>query len=138
MVKKRNEQDKRIDYLRDRIKNLEETKTSHLTVLLVAVVLVVVTVAFTQVLSSDIAELKEQLAGMPKRVCHTETKTEAFTIKSVFDPIRTFPFNTEILCEDGVRVVEYDALGKKVIYGYSNEVGKTCIVKTKKEVCEIK
>jgi len=76
-----------------------------------------------------------KLSEIPRRVCHTEEKIEFFEVS---DTIIEFPFSTEIICEEGVDIVEYDILDQKTIYGFSYEVGKKCMKKTKEEICEIK
>ncbi len=65
---------------------------------------------------------------MPKRVCHTEIKTEKFVVNM---DIRSFSINSEIICEGNVKINTYEYQKKKVIYGYSWEQGNTCLVRVK-------
>lgn len=86
---------------------------------------------------------------MPKEVCHNEYKVErirydgSFVIDSF---IREYPIDSEIICEEGVFVHTYKHSGKKVISfcleltedKKCSGLDKTCLIKTKTEVCEIK
>ncbi|GAG71011.1 unnamed protein product [marine sediment metagenome] len=51
--------------------------------------------------------------------------------------------NSEIICEKGLHVEEYESLEKKCIWpeggyeGYDITTKATCIIKTNKEVCEV-
>ena len=70
---------------------------------------------------------------MPKRVCHTETKNE----KHIVGATKEFSMNSKITCEDGVDIDTYHYSKKKVIWGWSWDKGKVCIIKTKIKTCQI-
>ena len=70
---------------------------------------------------------------MPKRVCHTETKTKGIIVDETIE----FSIDSEIICEDGVDVSTYRYSGKKVIWGWSRDKGKVCIAKIRNKTCEI-
>jgi len=79
---------------------------------------------------------------MPKKECHIEYSTE----KKIIDrrDILTFPYETEILCEDGVYIGEWENLNSKSIFGCMDLVNgecsgynKVCLIKKKKEICEV-
>ncbi len=80
--------------------------------------------------------LQKQIDKIPKKVCHTELTSEVWII----DFRREFSYDTEILCEEGVTINEFKILRIKSINALSDgDVrGKTCIIKTPRELCEIK
>lgn len=78
---------------------------------------------------------------VPRRICTFEESTE----KWIVDSVRDFPLDSEIMCEDGVEIEKYLSLNEKTIYDCLSLVnnkcsgfGKTCLIKTKKKICEIR
>jgi len=77
---------------------------------------------------------------MPKQVCHNEFETKKIELMGTINYIGLhdcyYNFNeVEIICEDGIDITIYGGMMARVCN--SNEENKICLIKTKKEVCEI-
>ena len=80
---------------------------------------------------------------MPKRYCHNEIETKKLELSCDYI---YFPDTTEVLCEDGVNIDNYYYshkiclnrcdINEAIIKGDFTD--KTCIIKTKNKVCEVR
>jgi hypothetical protein len=74
---------------------------------------------------------------------HYVYKEGTLKIENIGGGTYAYPYNTQILCEEGVDVIGYTALNNKVIYGcltlingHCSGEGKSCIIKQKIKVIE--
>lgn len=81
---------------------------------------------------------------IPETECRIETHTEKLIYEYLYnnwsDGSRLFPIDSEIICEEGIRVEKYPSLGYQIVWGYDKgeeNNGKICLVLTKKEICEV-
>lgn len=85
--------------------------------------------------NNKIKALREEINSMPHWECHDETNTEKVILEK-WNHLE-YPYTTEITCEGEVSVKGYESLDQRIIWVYGEDIGKTCIIKTTKEVCEI-
>ena len=78
------------------------------------------------------------LDNMPKRVCHIEYTTEKYVVPdgSIWTIGPRYYGDEQILCEDGVNIWDWGH-AREIRYSRNN-IGKVCLIKIPKEVCEIK
>ena len=78
--------------------------------------------------------------NMPEKVCVDNITTEIINIS--FGDIITYPYEYEIMCEEGIDVEEYEPLNEKIIFSCMRlgnhkciGEGKICIIKKTEQVC---
>lgn len=83
-------------------------------------------------------DIEEQLENIPKRVCHIEEEIEwvELGIDSTIEE-RTFDYNATIICEGDVEIGHYEGLQEQIIWFTEEDSYTKCLIKTKKEVCEV-
>ena len=110
-------------------------------------IVIILMIIVIGILAIQTWKLETELNKLPKRVCHTETKTERMDIEPYCKPdekcytflgrqyyiSRDISRDENIDCEEGISI--YSSLRKLVNWG--NET-KVCLIKTSKEICEIK
>ncbi len=85
------------------------------------------------------------LDEIPQTICSTEKVIEKVLVNDRTSMV-SYPFNAEIICEEGATIKGYEFLNEKIIFGclYLDSEGecaghgKTCMVRYDKETCEIK
>lgn len=84
-------------------------------------------------------DLQRQIDAMPHYVCHNQTSIDKVQTTSLNAGYMAPCYAGEITCEPGVEIEHmlYKDLNCSNIIYYGNE-SKTCLIKTTKEVCEVK
>ena len=108
--------------------------------------LILVTTLFVTtmwIVSDKYNDLNSKIDKLPKRVCHFEENVEKINFSACneyscsFPTTMDFPEGSEIICENEIYVSSYKDTSIPFIRTISREL-KTCLIKTKKEICEIK
>ncbi len=89
-------------------------------------------------------KIEESLKDVPHRVCHNEVEVIKYNLyKDVFN--NCFPISSEIICDKGLTVSEYEYLEEKCIhfdgftyFGDTSIIDLSCYVEIFNEVCEIR